>query len=416
VTDAADAVDLVFRTEFGRAVALVTRVLGDIDLAEDSVQDAYATAVARWPVDGVPDNPRGWIVTVARNRAIDRLRRRRALHEHTEELARRVEVEMSPYDNAEDDAIPDERLRLMFTCCHPALAPEAQVALTLRLVAGLTVPEIARALLSSEPAVAQRLVRGKRKLRVAGVPFRMPIDHDVPDRLAIVLSVIYLVFNEGYVATTGDALRRDDIAAEAIRLARVLTALMPDEPEALALLALMLLHDSRRHARADAAGDVVLLADQDRTLWDGAKIEEGLELTERALRIPGAPGSFALQAAIAAVHARSRESGATDWPQIVALYSLLMRVAPSPVVELNRAAAISMADGPEAGLQAVELLAATGELDGHHLLHATRADLLGRLDRRGEAAAAYSRAVELADNGAERRFLERRLADLNARD
>ncbi|MDX6494523.1 MAG: polymerase sigma-70 factor, subfamily, partial [Gaiellales bacterium] len=246
MTGATDAVGLVFRTEFGRAVALVTRVLGDIDLAEDAVQDAYATAVARWPVDGVPDNPRAWIVTVARNRAIDRLRRRRALHAHTEELARRVEVEMSPYDNAEDDAIPDERLRLMFTCCHPALAPEAQVALTLRLVAGLTVPEIARALLSSEPAVAQRLVRAKRKLRVAGVPFRMPLDQDVPDRLAIVLSVIYLVFNEGYVATAGDELRRDDIAAEAIRLCRVLTALMPDEVEAVALLALMLLHDSRR--------------------------------------------------------------------------------------------------------------------------------------------------------------------------
>ncbi len=415
MTDAADAVDRVFRTEFGRAVALVTRVLGDIDLAEDAVQDAYATAVVRWPVDGVPDNPRAWIVTVARNRAIDRLRRRRALYEHTEELARRAEVEMAPYDNAEDDAIPDERLRLMFTCCHPALAPEAQVALTLRLVAGLTVPEIARALLSSEPAVAQRLVRGKRKLRVAGVPFRVPLDEDVPERLAIVLSVIYLVFNEGYVATTGDELRRNDVAGEAIRLGRVLTALMPDEPEALALLALMLLHGSRRRARTDAAGEVVLLADQDRALWDAAMIEEGLELTERALRMSRTPGSYTLQAAIAAVHARSRESGVTDWPQIAALYGVLMQVAPSPVVELNRAAAIALAEGPAAGLGGADRLAATGELDGHHLLHATRADLLAQLGRRGEAAAAYSRAIEIADNGAERRFLERRMAELNAR-
>jgi RNA polymerase sigma-70 factor (ECF subfamily) len=409
MTDAATAVDLVFREEFGRAVALLARVLGDIDLAEDAVQDAYAIAVARWPVDGVPDNPRAWIVTVARNRAIDRLRRARALQQHTEQLARRTEVEMAAYQDAEDDAIPDERLRLMFTCCHPALAPEAQ---TMRLVAGLTVAEVARALLSTEPAVAQRLVRAKRKLRLAGVPFRMPLDHDIPDRLAIVLSVIYLVFNEGYVATSGDDLRRDDVAGEAIRLGRVLVALMPDEPEAIALLALMLLHHSRRHARVDTAGEVVLMADQDRSLWDADQIDDGLELAARALRMSPAPGGYALQAAIAGVHGQSRLSGVTDWAQITALYGVLMGVAPSPVVELNRAAALSMADGPASGLAAVERLAESGALAENHLLHATRADLLARLGRRDEAAAAYGRAVELADNGAERRFLERRLAAL----
>ncbi|MDX6546879.1 MAG: polymerase sigma-70 factor, subfamily [Gaiellales bacterium] len=412
MTGAVAAVDLVFREEFGRAVALLTRVLGDIDLAEDAVQDAYTTAVARWPVDGVPDNPRAWIVTVARNRAIDRLRRARALQEHTEQLARRTEVEMGAYQDVDDDSIPDERLRLMFTCCHPALAPEAQVALTMRLVAGLTVAEVARALLSTEPAVAQRLVRAKRKLRVAGVPFRMPLDQDIPDRLAIVLSVIYLVFNEGYVATSGDDLRRDDVAGEAIRLGRVLVALMPDESEAIALLALMLLHHSRRHARADAAGELVLMADQDRSLWDAEQIDEGLELAARALRMSPTPGGYALQAAIAAVHGHSRLSGITDWSQIAALYGVLMGVAPSPVVELNRAAALSMADGPASGLAAVERLAGSGALADHHLLHATRADLLARLQRRDEAAAAYARAIELADNGAERRFLERRLAAL----
>jgi RNA polymerase sigma-70 factor, ECF subfamily len=412
VTGAAAAVDLVFREEFGRAVALLTRVLGDIDLAEDAVQDAYTTAVARWPVDGVPENPRAWIVTVARNRAIDRLRRARALQAHTEQLARRTEVEMAGYEDAEDDALPDERLRLMFTCCHPALAPEAQVALTMRLVAGLTVAEVARALLSTEPAVAQRLVRAKRKLRVAGVPFRMPLDHDIPERLAIVLSVIYLVFNEGYVATSGDHLRRDDVAVEAIRLGRVLVALMPDEPEAIALLGLMLLHHSRRHARVDAAGEVVLMADQDRSQWDADLIDEGLELAARALRMSPSPGGYALQAAIAAVHGQSRLSGVTDWSQITALYGVLMSVAPSPVVELNRAAALSMADGAASGLAAVERLAESGALADHHLLHATRADMLVRLERRDEAAAAYARAIELADNGAERRFLERRLASL----
>ncbi len=414
MTDPAAAVDRVFRTEFGRAVALLTRVLGDIDLAEDAVQDAYATAVARWPMDGVPDSPRAWIVTVARNRAIDRLRRRRTLEQHSEQLARRAEVEMAPFEDVDDDAIPDERLRLMFTCCHPALAPEAQVALTMRLVAGLTVAEIARALLSNESAVAQRLVRAKRKLRVAGVPFRVPRDEDIPDRLAIVLSVIYLVFNEGYVATGGDGLRRDDVAGEAIRLGRVLMALMPDEPEAIALLALMLLHHSRRRARADAGGEIVLLADQDRSLWDEGLIDEGLDLTERALRLTGAPGSYALQASIAAVHARSLVGDITEWTRIVALYDALLRLAPSPVVDLNRAVAHSMAEGPQAGLDAVQRLVDAGSLADHHLLHATRADLLARLGRADQAAAYYARAIELADNGAERRFLERRLAAVKA--
>ena len=414
MTDGAAAVDRVFRDEFGRAVALLARVLGDVGLAEDAVQEAYLAAVRRWPADGVPDNPRAWIVAVARNRAIDRLRRERVLERHTGELARRAEVEMGQYDeDADDETIPDERLRLIFTCCHPALATEAQVALTLRLVAGLTVPEIARALLAAEPAVAQRLVRAKHKLRVAGIPLRVPPDNQLTDRLTATLAVIYLIFNEGYVATSGSELRRDDVAGEAIRLGRLMAALMPDEPEAAGLLALMLLQHSRRDARTDAHGEIVLIAQQDRECWHADEIAEALGLIDRALRIAPAPGRYALEAAIAAEHARAPSAEATDWSRIAMLYGVLGRAFPSPMVELNRSVAVSMADGPAAGLALADGLAAGGALAHTHLLHATRADMLGRLGRTDEAAAAYRQAIEGAGNDAERRLLQRKLTELS---
>ena len=324
MTERATAVDRVFREEFGRAVALLARVLGDVGYAEDAVQDAYLEALRRWPADGVPANPRAWIVAVARNRAIDRLRRDRVLADRTAQLARRAEDEMTAYDETrDDDSIPDERLRLIFTCCHPALAPQTQVALTLRMVAGLTVPEIARALLSNEPAVAQRLVRAKHKLRVAGVPVRVPPDEALPARLEVALAVVYLIFNEGYVATAGDRLQRDDLAAEAIRLGRLLADLMPDEADVLGLLALMLLHHARRETRTDAGGEPVLLAEQDRGRWDRAMIEEGSVLTRRALRMRRPPPVYAVQAAIAAVHATAASADDTDWAEIAALYALL---------------------------------------------------------------------------------------------
>lgn len=413
MTDGAAAVDEAFRAEFGRAVALLARVLGDIGLAEDAVQDAYLAALKRWPRDGVPDNPRAWIVTAARNRAIDRLRRDQALELRTRELTRIAEDEMSRYDeSADDDTIPDERLRLIFTCCHPALAAEAQVALTLRLVAGLTVPEIARALLSAEPAIAQRLVRAKHKLRAAAIPIRVPPDEQLTERLATTLAVIYLIFNEGYVATAGARLRRDDLAAEAIRLGRLMTALMPDESEAAGLLALMLLHHSRREARTDPDGEIVLIKHQDRSLWHGDEIDEGRRLTEQALRLARPPGRYALEAAIAAVHAGSASADDTDWWEIAALYELLLRVAPSPMVELNRAVAVSMAQGAAAGLALTDSLADSRALAASHLLHATRADMLERLGRTDQAADSYRLAIELAGNGAERRLLQRKLAAL----
>jgi RNA polymerase sigma-70 factor, ECF subfamily len=414
VTYGAAAVDRVFREEFGRAVALLARVLGDVGLAEDAVQEAYAAAVRRWPADGVPENPRAWIVAVARNRAIDALRRERVLERHTEELARRAEVEMGRFDeDADDETIPDERLRLIFTCCHPALAPEAQVALTLRLVAGLTVPEIARALLAAEAAVAQRLVRAKHKLRAAGIPVRVPPDDQLTERLSATLAVIYLIFNEGYVATSGSELRRDDVAGEAIRLGRLMTVLMPDEPEAAGLLALMLLQHSRRDARTDAAGEIVLIGQQDRARWHASEISEALALIERGLRMAPAPGRYALEAAIAAEHARAETAEATDWARITMLYGALALAFPSPMVELNRSVAVSMADGPAAGLAVADGLAADGSLGHTHLLHATRADMLGRLGRMDEAAAAYRNAIDLAGNDAERRLLQRKLADLS---
>jgi len=368
-------------------------------------------------VNGVPANPAAWITTTARNRAIDRIRRRRALAQKTEVLRREAEADAGAVTAADllgmDDEMPlvDDRLSLIFTCCHPALAMDARVALTLRTLGGLTTPEIARAFLVPEPTLAQRLVRAKRKIRDAGIPYRVPPAELLPERLDGVLAVLYLVYNEGHTASGGDELGRRELSAEAIRLARLLASLMPDEPETLGLLALMLLHDARTAARTSEAGELVLLEDQDRSRWDRSKISEGGAVLERALGA-GRPGSYQIQAAIAAVHDEAATTGETDWPQIALLYRELMAYAPSPVVELNQAVAVAMTEGPALGLAMVDALAAEGRLDDYVYLHATRADLLRRLGRRSEAAAAYERALALAANATERRFLERRLAEV----
>jgi RNA polymerase sigma-70 factor (ECF subfamily) len=387
---------------------------GDVDRAEEAVQDAYAVALDRWPRDGVPSTPAAWILTTAKRRAIDRLRREAALRDRQALLARELEEAVRDLPGEDEEMVPDERLGLVFACCHPALALEAQVPLTLRLVGGLTVQEIARALLLPEATIAQRLVRAKRKVRVSGIPIAEPAPDALPARLDAVLAVLYLIFNEGYSATAGDELVRDDLAAEAIRLAQIVHLLLPGEPEPAGLLALMLLQHSRRAARVGPGGEMVLLEAQDRSRWDRAAIAQALPLVDRALTLSASPGPYALQAAIAAVHARAARPEETEWCEIALLYGALVRVLPSPVVALNRAVAVAMASGPSVGLALVDELVARGELDDYHLLHAARADLLRRHGRREEAAAEYRRALELATNEPERRFLAARIEECRA--
>jgi len=397
----------VYRSDWGRVVAALIRQFGDFDVAEEAAQEAFAAAADQWPREGVPELPRAWLIRTARHKAIDRLRRQVRLQQKLDsgeaEWLSREQLDIAPYE------IPDDRLRLIFTCCHPALAPEAQVALTLRTLCGLETDEIARAFLVPEATMAQRLVRAKRKIRDAAIPYAVPETTEMSERLEAVLTVIYLVFNEGYAPTRGAPLVRTDLCAEAIRLGRLLTALLtPASSEATALVALMLLHDSRRAARLDAGGDLVVLEEQDRSRWDQSEIDEALPLVDAALR--GGAGPFALQAAIAALHCQASHADLTDWPQIVALYDRLEDAKPSPVVSLNRAVAIAMRDGPLPALALVDALA--GALDGYHLLHATRADLLRRLGAREDAAKSYARALALVGNESERRFLERRLGEV----
>jgi RNA polymerase sigma-70 factor (ECF subfamily) len=405
-----EAVDEVYRTESRRVLATLIRLLGDFDLAEESMHEAFAAAVEQWPRAGVPANPRAWLVSAGRFKAIDAMRRRARFDASLAELAERLDRDAQASEERAGADVEDDRLRLIFTCCHPALAPEAQVALTLREVCGLSTEEIARAFLTPAPTLAQRIVRAKSKIKSARIPYQIPSLADLPERLDAVLHVIYLVFNEGYSASSGASVTRADLSAEAIRLGRLLVALLP-EPEAVGLLALMLLQESRREARSSPTGELILLEDQDRSLWDGDLIGEGLTLVERALATRRV-GPFALQAAIASVHAGAPQAAATDWGRIVGLYDLLAQVQPSPVVELNRAVAVAMREGPAAGLSLVDALLARGELNEYHLAHAARADLCRRLGRAADARASYRRALALARQGPERQFLQRRLAEL----
>jgi RNA polymerase sigma-70 factor (ECF subfamily) len=410
-----EAVETVYREEWGRIVATLIRLVGDFEVAEDAAQEAFTAAVDQWRVTGVPEFPRAWIIQTARHKAIDRLRRQKRQNQSIETYAASGLGSAMDEPKYDTDEIPDDQLRLLFTCCHPSLAPEAQVALTLRTLGGLDTDEIARAFLVPPATMAQRLVRAKRKIRDAGIPYALPAASDMPERLDAVLTVIYLIFNEGY-ATTRGRLVRTDLCSEAIRLARNLrTLLMPQPPAELnGLLALMLLHDARREARVDAAGDLIVLEEQDRTLWNRAQIAEALPLVEIALR--AGPGSYAIQSAIAAVHCRATRAENTDWPQILQLYDALESLHPSPIVALNRAVAVAMVNGPPAGLALIDEIAATGDLDGYHLLHSARADLLRRMGSNTESATAYLKALDLVTNDSERRFLERRLQKLNSGD
>ena len=402
----------LFRLESRRVLATLIRLLGDFDLAEEALQEAFAAAVERWPVEGVPKNPRAWLVSTGRFKAIDSLRRRARFDASLSAVADQLGDGVTAPPEIDDEGVEDDRLRLIFTCCHPALPPDAQIALTLREVCGLTTEEIARAFLSPAPTLAQRIVRAKAKIKAAKIPYQVPSRADLPERLATVLHVIYLVFNEGYSASSGATLTRHDLSAEAIRLGRLLVELLP-EPEAIGLLALMLLHESRRQARTSAEGEVVLLDEQDRSRWNREMIAEGVGLVERAMRSRQF-GPYTLQAAIAAIHAEAQTAAETDWAEIVGLYDVLMRADPSPVIELNRAAAVAMRDGPEAGLRLIDDLLARGELADYHLAHSARADLCRRLSRTAEAIESYQRALGLTQQEPQRRFLERRVAELRA--
>jgi RNA polymerase sigma-70 factor (ECF subfamily) len=405
-----DIVSAVYLSESRRVLATLIRLLGDFDVAEEALHDAFRTALEQWPRDGVPSNPRAWLVSTGRFKAIDAARRRKRFDSLDEIGEAAALATVDPVEWTDEESVEDDRLRLIFTCCHPALAPDAQVALTLREVCGLTTEEIARAFITPAPTLAQRIVRAKAKIRDARIPYQVPAPAELPERLETVLRVIYLVFNEGYAASSGSALTRDDLSSEAIRLGRLLVDLLP-EPEALGLLALMLLHESRRPARTSESGDLVLLEDQDRSRWNREQIEEGSSLVERALTSGGA-GPYAVQAAIAAVHADASTPRDTDWDEIVGLYDLLLQRDPSPVIELNRAVAVAMRDGPAAGLRLIDAILARGELRDYRPVHAARAELFRRLGKTGEARIAYERAIALTKQEPERRYLQRRLAEL----
>ena len=405
-------VDEIYRTQSRQVLATLIRLLGDFDVAEEALHEAFTVAVEQWERGGVPGNPRAWLVSTGRFKAIDGIRRRARFDASLDELARQLESATASLETESQDgpSVEDDRLRLIFTCCHPALTPEAQIAMTMREVCGLTTEEIARAFLTKPATIAQRIVRAKAKIRDARIPYEVPPPEDLPGRLDAVLRVVYLVFNEGYSASFGDAVTRHDLSAEAIRLARLLVQLLPD-PETIGLLALLLLQDSRRDARVSGSGDVILLEDQDRTRWDREQIAEGVALVQRALSM-GEVGPYAIQSAIASIHAQAADAAATDWRRIVDLYGLLLRAEPSPVVELNRAVAVAMLDGPAAGLALIDRLLARGDLQAYHLAHAARADLCRRLGRRDDARRAYEQALSLTQQGPERRFLERRLLEL----